>query len=239
MVATTLTTGCSRGLGLALAAEFSKAGHLVFATARGDPTPALEELIKSSPSTVKYIKLDATSRSSVQEAEKQVAALLDGKGIDVLINNAAMLTPWFLRDDLDSVLNSNVTSAHIVTSTFLPLLKQGAQKKVINMSSSGGSIERSPVYSTMAIPAYKVSKAALNILTVQYTQSYADPMTGWLRTDLGGTSADLDVETGAKAVVELIESNGKESNGKFLNIRVAGWEKKEGINQYDGGVLPW
>lgn len=41
-------------------------------------------------------------------------------------------------------------------------------------SSSGGSIERSPVYSIMAIPAYKVSKAALNMLTVQYAQSYAD-----------------------------------------------------------------
>ncbi|THV47317.1 hypothetical protein BGAL_0319g00080 [Botrytis galanthina] len=250
MVLTILITGCSRGLGLALAAEFSKAGHLVFATARGDSTPALEELMKSSPSTVKYIKLDATSRSSVQEAEKQVAALLDGQGLDVLINNAGvinwMTTGIHAMDDLDSVLNSNVTSAHIVTSTFLPLLKRGSQKKVINMSSSGGSIERSPVYSTMAIPAYKVSKAALNMLTVQYAQSYADEgftflavNPGWLRTDLGGASADLDVETGAKAVVELIESNGKESNGKFLNIRVAGWEKNEGINQYDGGVLPW
>ncbi|TGO30952.1 hypothetical protein BPAE_0002g00430 [Botrytis paeoniae] len=234
MVVTILITGCSRGLGLALAAEFSKAGHLVFATARGNPTPALKELIKSS----------------VQEAEKQVAALLDGKGIYILLNNAGvinwMTTGIHALDDLDSVLNSNVTSAHIVTSTFLPLLKRGAQKKVINMSSSGGSIEQSPVYSTMAIPAYKVSKAALNMLTVQYAQSYADEgfnflavNPGWLRTDLGGASADLDIETGAKAVVVLIESNGKESNGKFLNIRVVGWEKNEGINQYDGNVLPW
>ncbi|TGO61704.1 hypothetical protein BCON_0025g00310 [Botryotinia convoluta] len=268
MVATILITGCSRGLGLALAAEFSKAGHLVFTTARGDPTPALEELIKSSSSTVKYIKLDAASRSSVQESEKQVASLLDSKDINVLINNAGvinwMTTRIHAMDDLDSVLNPNVTSAHIVTSTFLPRLERGAQEKVINMlvanifyarnqiltmelkSSSGGSIEQSPVYSTMAIPAYKVSKAALNMLTVQYAQSYAEEgftflavNPGWLRTDLGGASADLDVETGAKAVVELIESNGKESNGKFLNIRVAGWENNEGINQYDGNVLPW
>lgn len=91
MVLTILITGCSRGLGLALAAEFSNAGHLVFATARGDSTPALEELMKLSPSTVKYIKLDATSRSSVQEAEKQVTALLDGQGLDVLINNAGVI----------------------------------------------------------------------------------------------------------------------------------------------------
>ncbi|KAF5879528.1 putative aflatoxin biosynthesis ketoreductase nor-1 protein [Botrytis fragariae] len=216
MVVTILTRGRSRGLGLALAAEFSKAGHLVFATARDDPTPAFEELIKSSSSTFKYIKLDATSRSSVQEAEKQVAALLDSKGIHVLINNAGvinwMTTGIHALDDLDSVLNSNVTSAHIVTGTFLPLLKRGAQKKVINMSSSGGSIERSSVYSTMAIPAYNVSKAALNMLTVQYAQSYTDEVftflavnPGWLRIDLGGASADLDVETGAKADVELIE----------------------------------
>ncbi|TGO42179.1 hypothetical protein BHYA_0011g00130 [Botrytis hyacinthi] len=84
-------------------------------------------------------------------------------------------------------------------------------------------------------------KAALNMLTVQYAQSYADEgftfiavNPGWLRTDLGGAPAGLDVETGAKAVIELIEPN-----GKFLNIRVAGWENNEEINQYDGGVLPW
>jgi hypothetical protein len=51
--------------------------------------------------------------------------------------------------------------------------------------------------------------------------------------------ADLSVEEGAKATLDRIMNAGKEENGKFLNIRVKGWEKKEGLNQYDGGNPPW
>jgi len=250
MTVTYLITGCSRGLGLALASELSKSDNLIIATARGAPTPALEELIKSSNGRVKYVKLDTIDRESVAAAQKEATSLLDGKGLDVLINNAGIIN-WMTNgieamDDLNETLNSNVTSAHNVTSAFLPLLKKGTEKKVINMTTTVGSIARAPVYSIMAVPAYKVSKAALNMLTVQYAQSFADEgftflavSPGWLRTDLGGESADLDVETGAKAVLEVVHGNGKESNGKFLNIRVAGWEEKEGFNQYDGKVLPW
>ncbi|KAJ8064647.1 hypothetical protein OCU04_006970 [Sclerotinia nivalis] len=177
MVTTILITGCSRGLGLAMATEFSKAGNFVFATSRGNPTPALQKLIDLSQDKVKHVKLDTTSRPSVEEAETQIASFLEGEGIDILINNAGVMN-WMTdeihtMDDLDSTFNSNVTSAHIVTSTFLPLLKKGTEKKVINMSTTVGSIERSQVYSFMPVPAYKVSKAALNMLTVQYAQSYA------------------------------------------------------------------
>lgn len=61
----------------------------------------------------------------------------------------------------------------------------------------------------------------------------------WLQTDLGGDDADLNAQTGAKAVLEAVQKYGKESNGKFFNILVAGWEQNEGLNQYDGAVPPW
>lgn len=61
----------------------------------------------------------------------------------------------------------------------------------------------------------------------------------WLRTDLGGPSADLSAEEGANAVLDIVHKNGPEANGKFFNIRVAGWENKEGLNQYDGSNPPW
>jgi len=250
MTSTYLITGCSRGLGLALATELSKTGNFVFATSRGDPTPALKELIEGPNGQVKHVKLDVTNRASVGEAEKQIEAILQGKGIDVLINNAGVIN-WMTEgihtmDDLDSTFTANVTSVHIVTSTFLPLLRKGTQKKVVNISTTVGSMARAQAYSIMAVPAYKVSKAALNMLTIQYAQSYAEEgftflliSPGWLRTDLGGEAADLDVETGAKAVLEAVEKHGKDFNGKFLNIRVAGWEEKPGLNQYDGKALPW
>jgi NAD(P)-dependent dehydrogenase (short-subunit alcohol dehydrogenase family) len=91
-MATCLITGCSRGLGLALATGLAKVpGNKIFATSHGEAPSALNALIESSHGGVTYAKLDVTSRSSTQEAEKQIAALLDGKGIDVLINNAAVI----------------------------------------------------------------------------------------------------------------------------------------------------
>ncbi|KAL9590734.1 MAG: hypothetical protein Q9203_000456 [Teloschistes exilis] len=63
-----------------------------------------------------------------------------------------------------------------------------------------------------------------------------------LRTDIRnafGIEADLPVAAGATAVLEAVHQYGKEENGKFYNIRVAGWEEKEGLNQYDGLNPPW
>ena len=56
---------------------------------------------------------------------------------------------------------------------------------------------------------------------------------------MGSESADLDVDVGVKAVLDVILKNGRESNGKFLNIHVPGWENAEGPNQYDGKEVPW
>jgi hypothetical protein len=56
---------------------------------------------------------------------------------------------------------------------------------------------------------------------------------------LEGSAADLDVETGAKAVLEAVATHGSEFNGTFVNIRVSGREENEGLNQYDGKIAPW
>lgn len=84
------------------------------------------------------------------------------------------------------------------------------------------------------------------MLTVQYALTYAEEgftffslSPGWLQTDMGSSYADLPVETGVTAVVEALTKAGKEMNGKFLNIKVAGWEENEGLNQYDGKIIPW
>ena len=56
---------------------------------------------------------------------------------------------------------------------------------------------------------------------------------------MGSKDADLEVETGVSAVVDMIIKSGPEQNGKFLNIHIPGWENAPGINQYDGKELPW
>lgn len=63
--------------------------------------------------------------------------------------------------------------------------------------------------------------------------------TQWLKTDLGSQDADLDVDIGAKAVLDIILGCKPQYNGTFRNIRVSGWEKVKGPNRYDGEEVGW
>lgn len=91
-----LITGASRGIGFELtrqlaslpASQVSK----VIATARGD-APALAELAQNSSGRVIVVKLDTANQASSKEAAAEMEAKLDGKGLDVLINNAGVM-PW-------------------------------------------------------------------------------------------------------------------------------------------------
>lgn len=92
-MASFLITGASRGFGLALARELvslpAKDVGKIIASARGD-SPVLDELTKSSSGRVVVVKLDVTNRESIKKAVADVEAKLEGKGLDVLINNAGV-----------------------------------------------------------------------------------------------------------------------------------------------------
>ena len=62
----------------------------------------------------------------------------------------------------------------------------------------------------------------------------------WLKTELGGDIADLEVDVGVKACVDVIKKAGPADNGRFMNIHVPGYEDRPGNrNQYDGKDVPW
>jgi NAD(P)-dependent dehydrogenase (short-subunit alcohol dehydrogenase family) len=135
---TYLITGSSRGLGLALASLFASTPDVskVFASARSE-SDGIKNLVASSNGKVEFVELDVTSVDSMREATTQVEKCLSGKGLDVLINNAGFMhsTPNGIEtmDDLDENFKTHVTGVHYVTAAFLPLLRKGVQKKVINM----------------------------------------------------------------------------------------------------------
>ncbi|KAK4939684.1 hypothetical protein LTR10_020074 [Elasticomyces elasticus] len=255
-MASYLITGAGRGLGLELATQLAGLPttqvSIVFAAIRSSTPPsALQALIeKSEGRVVAVTSMIITDRTSLDKAVAQVEAQLKGKGLDVLINNAGALPPAFdgiaKMDNLRYAFEVNVEAVHDVTSAFLPLLKKGTAKKVVNISTTLGSIDHAPKYKWAPFPAYKISKAALNMLTVQCAQEYAQEgftvfavSPGWLRTDLGTENADLDVSVGAQATLHVIGNSTTEDNGTFRNILVPGWENKEGPNQYDGKIVPW
>ncbi|KAL2074163.1 hypothetical protein VTL71DRAFT_7941 [Oculimacula yallundae] len=253
-MASYLITGTSRGLGLALVEHLttlpSSEVSTIFAFARSE-SPALKSLIDKSSGKVVFIKGDVTDEESIKKAVVEVKSHLGEKGLDVLVNNVGIMglvqNGIVSMDDLSSHFTSNVLATHWVTRNFIPLLEKGSLKKIANITTTLGSLNLAPSYSWSPAPAYKISKAALNMLTIQYALDYASKgftifalSPGWLKTDLGGGDmADLPAAVGAKASLEKIIAAGKEENGKFLNIRVEGYEDVEGPNRYDGKNPGW
>ncbi|PIG82259.1 hypothetical protein AARAC_000004 [Aspergillus arachidicola] len=251
-MASYLVTGSSRGIGLELTRQLAeKPEHevgVVFASARSPNTPKFQEVLDQFKDRVRYVPLDVTNQESVQNAAKLVADALNGRGLDILINNAGVMkySPIEEMDDLEEAFRINVAGVHNVIRAFLPLMRNGDQKKILNISTSLGSITKQPNYKSSLVPSYKVTKAALNMLTVAYSQSLENEgfsvfcvSPGWCKTDLGSQAADLPVETGVAAVLKVLQKTGCEGNGKFFNIHVPGWEENPGMNQYDGKELPW
>ncbi|PVH93919.1 short-chain dehydrogenase-like protein [Periconia macrospinosa] len=254
-MATYFITGTSRGLGLNVtkklllrpASEVSK----IIAAARSE-SDALKSVIAGSNGRVEYVPLEVTDEEQVQKAASLAAGILGDSGLDVLVNNAGIMP--FTKGgvpnmtDLKHVFEVDVLSVHNVTTAFIPLLEKGKLKKVVNISTAMGSIVQAPKYKLTPTPAYKIAKAALNMLTVQWhLAKYEEGFSvitlqpGWVKTDLGGQIADLEVEEAASAIEERLVHAGRPESGKFLNIRVYGWEngKPGKHNYYDGKELPW
>ena len=248
-MASYLITGTSQGLGTSMVkylASFPAAQiSTVFATTRRDEPPTeLADIIKASSGRVQHVKLDVESDESVNAAAAQIDGKIGTKGLDVLVNNAALTsqcpTPriWEV-DDLQSCFTTNVVAVHRVSKAFLPLLRKGQQKKIMNISSTQGSCGRAAWthHVNASAPDYKVSKAAVNMLTIQWSISLADEgftiqciSPGHLQTRLGTfggkVNADLPPEDGAKSVIDTIEDSEPADNGRFRDIKVKGWHHR-------------
>ncbi|KAB8077393.1 short chain oxidoreductase [Aspergillus leporis] len=197
-------TGTSRGFGLALARQDQQ-----------------KELAKKLFDRVVVVKLDITDEASIKQAAAEVEAKLEGKGLDVLINNAGVC--HYVSDGVKSIFTVNVLGVHWVTRAFLPLLQKGTLKKVAHMSGSStvGSITLAREVQDILVPAYKILKAAMNSLTVQYALEYEKEGFTFMADSPGlggGEMADLDPEEGAKASLDIILKAGQEYSGKMAKV---------------------
>jgi NAD(P)-dependent dehydrogenase (short-subunit alcohol dehydrogenase family) len=143
-MATYLITGTAKGLGLELTKQLAELPQSqvakIFAITRSPPTPALSDLIRRNNGRVVNVIASVDNTESIQKAAQEVKGYLGSNGLDVLVNNAAIQhhTPNnkmedFTPDDLSRILNTNLVGPHRVTTAFLPLLRAGTQKKIINM----------------------------------------------------------------------------------------------------------
>ena len=142
-MATYLVTGASRGIGLELIHQLSDSDDvdMIFAVTRSR-SGGLEALMASrTKAKIVNIRLpNMSSQENIAVAAQEVERQLDGKGLDVLVNNAGIMpmlpgrkvwnTP---AEELRDCFEVNVIGTNIMTAAFLPLLRKGQQKKIINM----------------------------------------------------------------------------------------------------------
>lgn len=211
---TAFITGGNRGIGLETAAQLSKLGYKVIIGSRDmkKGEDAVAQLRGRGINSVECVQLDVESEDSVRKAAAAVKTKFNGV-VDALINNAGYSSgPAPTQEvDLDAVrrcMEANLIGTMRVNNHFLEFVKNSKQGRVVNVSSIMGSIESK--VGSLATTAYCTSKAALNMYTVNLAQSLggtsikvnaAHP--GWVKTDMGGSEAPLDVLEGTETSVYL------------------------------------
>jgi NAD(P)-dependent dehydrogenase (short-subunit alcohol dehydrogenase family) len=217
-----LITGCSGGIGLALAEEFARAGWKVLATARNVNQPELSELA-CKWEDLSILTLDVGRGSTISD----VAQRLGDKSLDVLINNAAVFPgegdePFEAIDPewFNQAFDTNVVGVARVTKAFLPHLRRSAHARVANISSGAGSISEKEDFNYYP---YSVSKAALNMLTRALAAEFRKEeivvsaiSPGWVKTRMGGASAPLTPRQSAESLFKTITSLTMAQSGKFF-----------------------
>jgi NAD(P)-dependent dehydrogenase (short-subunit alcohol dehydrogenase family) len=233
---TALVTGANKGIGFAIAQGLGAIGYTVAVGARDDVRgkEAVERL-RAAGIDAFGIALDVTSDDSVAEAAATVEQTA-GR-LDVLVNNAGVSgaiengtqDPTTL--DLGvvrTVLDTNVLGVIRVTNAMLPLLSRANSPRIVNVSSSMGSLtlQTGPV-----MAAYAPSKSMLNSLTAQYARRLADTNVivnaccpGYVATDFTGFNAPRTADQGAAIAIRLATLPDDGPRGGFFD---------------DDGKIPW
>jgi len=203
-----LVTGANRGIGLEVTRQLASKGYTTLLTSR-DPKKG-ENAIKDlgNLENLHYYNLDITDQSSVDRLQADVLNSF-GK-LDILINNAGInYDTWqnAYNADLGNVmetLQTNLIGAWRMAIAFIPSMKSHRYGRIVNVSSGAGALNGMKG----GTPAYGISKAALNALTIKLGEELRGTGIlvnsvgpGWVRTDMGGMSASRSVEEGAETII--------------------------------------
>lgn len=226
---TALIIGASRGLGLALAAEYLKRGWHVVATVRGNrPTP-LHDLAATAGGRLEIARVDIDIAHDVAALRRQ----LNVRRFDLLFVNAGIALQPELpigkvgTEDFIRMMVTNALSPMRVIESFESLVPPDGA--IAAMSSELGSVGDNV---DGGWEAYRASKAALNMLMRSFAARHAgDPRTllliapGWVRTDMGGPDALLSIEESIPRVVDTVSAQAGKAGLRYLDYR--------------GQVVPW
>jgi NAD(P)-dependent dehydrogenase (short-subunit alcohol dehydrogenase family) len=233
-----LVTGANRGLGFAVAQALARDSARVLLAGR-DQAKAEQAAatLRAEGLDVQPIQLDVTSPDSIAAAVEYVA---QNQGrLDVLVNNAGVLPEAsdstqheFANPDMfRATFDTNLFGAVAVTEAFLPLLRRSPKARIVNVSTTMGSLsdqaDPSSPYYQLAVPAYRASKAALNSITISLAKELVDSgikvtsvCPGWVQTDLAPGNrqqAPTAADEAARIVVSAATLPEEAESGTFID----------------------
>ena len=221
-------TGANKGIGLETARGLGQLGIAVVIGSRDEANgrAAAEKLKAEGVKNVESVRFDVTRPDDHQA----IARHLEGRygKLDILVNNAGVAledanfgapegfntTATVKPDILRKVFETNFFAVVELTQTLLPLIRKAPAGRIVNLSSMLGSLTlhsdpNSGIYGKKSF-AYDASKTALNAFTVHLAQALAgtpikvnSAHPGWVKTDMGGQAAPMEVSEGGKTSVQL------------------------------------
>jgi NAD(P)-dependent dehydrogenase (short-subunit alcohol dehydrogenase family) len=234
-----LVTGANKGIGYEIAAGLGALGWSIGVGARDQQRrDAAVDKLHAAGVDAFGVALDVTDDASVAAA----AGLIEERAgrLDVLVNNAGItggspqMPTTVDLSTMRTVVETNVLGVIRVTNAMLPLLRRSASPRIVNMSSSVGSLTRQTSPGGAAGPiavAYSPSKTFLNAVTVQYAKELHDTnilinaaCPGFVATDLNGFRGVRTPEQGAAIAIRLATLPDDGPTGGFFE---------------DAGTVPW
>jgi NAD(P)-dependent dehydrogenase (short-subunit alcohol dehydrogenase family) len=233
---TALITGANKGIGLETARQLGQQGMTVLIGAR-DARKGEEaaEKLRRKKIDAHALAIDVSNAESIKAAARQVER--DYGRLDILINNAGVMLDEKNKEGSEQPLEiwratfeTNLFGLIATTQAFLPLLRKSEAGRIVNLSSILGSITLhakpgSPIYESKGYPSYNVSKSAVNAYTVQLAYELKDTSMkvnaahpGWVKTEMGGEGATMEIEDGAKTSVALATIGADGPNGAYLHM---------------------
>jgi NAD(P)-dependent dehydrogenase (short-subunit alcohol dehydrogenase family) len=219
-------TGGNRGIGLQTARDLAKLGiHVIIGSRDKSKGEAAASSLRSEGVTADAIVCEVTNPKDHQAVYEYLNKKF-GK-LDILINNAAVMldrdpedfggenrTSRTSQEILRKTFDANFFAPVALTQTLLPLIRKSPAGRIVNLTSILGSLTlhsdpKSPIYNAKNF-AYDSSKAAINVFTIELAHELKDtPIKvnsahpGWVKTDMGGVNAPMEITDGSKTSVQL------------------------------------
>ena len=229
-----LITGANKGIGLETAKQLLQKGYYVYLGSRdlNNGEDAVKNLRAQGLTNVEAVQLDVTDENSVKAARAVIGKKTDI--LDVLINNAGIHggQPYTAleasSDQFSAAFNTNVIGVVRVTQAFIDLLRNSPEPRIVNVSTSVGSLALQsnpnwPMYSAAKFAVYASSKAAMNMYTVHLAYELRDTpfkinavCPGYTKTDFTGNNGS-EVEVAGRRIVKYATIDRDGPTGKYFS----------------------